>query len=216
MTSPAQRFRERKLAKQQKPQEEMGAAVATAYEKQLMQLAEDKHRLKAIQSVEKKAELKAELLPKYLPWIEGVLESDAGNQDDVFMTTMVWAFDAGQYEVGLNMADYAIRHKLVMPDQYQRTTATVVAEEIADTALRGGAVSQETLFAALAMTASSDMPDEVRAKLNKAIGNSCRDSEDWPHASAHYQRALELNPNAGCKKDLERAERELKKTGSGQ
>jgi len=214
MKSPAQKFRERALAKRQTaddpPQDK---AIATAYEQQLMQLAVDKQRLKQIQSTEQKGHLKAELVPNYFPWIKGVIASGAGHQDDVLMTVMVWAFDAGMWEVGLEMADYAIQHKLVMPDQYRRTTATVVAEEIADAAHRGAAVPLDELLYALDLTSSEDMPDEVRAKLHKALGNALRDIEDWANAAAHYQRALSLHPAAGCKKDLERAERELKKAG---
>lgn len=214
MKSPAQRFRERALAKMQAPDtDHQDGAIATAYEQQLIQLAADKQRLKQIQSTEQKAVLKAELVPNYLPWIEGVIVSGSARQDDVLMTVMVWAFDAALWGNGLDMAAYAIEHKLVMPDQYRRTTATVVAEEIADAALRGAEVPQDVLVRALDITASEDMPDEVRAKLHKALGNNFRDAEQWGNAAAHYQRALSLHPGAGCKKDLERAERELKKAG---
>ncbi|WP_268989494.1 phage terminase small subunit, partial [Ralstonia solanacearum] len=34
------------------------------------------------------------------------------------------------------MAAYAIRHQLAMPDQYQRTTACLIAEEFATMALK--------------------------------------------------------------------------------
>ncbi|MFH4243030.1 phage terminase small subunit, partial [Acinetobacter baumannii] len=44
---------------------------ATAYELQLMQLNNDRARLKQIQSTENKIKLKAELLPTYAPYIDG-------------------------------------------------------------------------------------------------------------------------------------------------
>lgn len=211
--SPAQKFRERKLAKNQTPETERNQATANAYEKQLMQLAQDKAQLKAVQSLQKKAELKKTLVEKYFPWVEGTIESNAGNQDDVLITVMVWCLDAGLYEIALQIAAYAIAHKLVMPDQYKRNTATVVAEELAEASLRSADVPLELLERTLLGTMASDMPDEVRAKLHKAIGNEYCKLEKWQAAVERYNNALKLHPKTGCKKDLERAERELKKAG---
>ena len=65
-----------------------------------------------------------------------------------------------------------------------------------------------------------DMPDEVRAKLHKALGyvhSSRIDStpEDRRQsqretALVHLRRALELHDKVGVKKDIERLEREIK------
>ena len=76
-------------------------------------------------------------------------------------------------------------------------------------------------LAALGVAYSShDMPDEVRAKLCKALGlglrNSANIDSDTPDkdtattALAFLRRALELHARAGVKKDIERLERLLK------
>ena len=52
----------------------------------LMQLGEDRRRLQGIQSPGKKAEIKVEVLPKYVPWVDGVLAADGARQDDVRCT----------------------------------------------------------------------------------------------------------------------------------
>lgn len=212
MTSPAQAFRQRVEAKKHSTTESQDSVKANAYEKQLLQLNEHKAELKAIQSTEKKAEHKIKILPAYLPWITGVLESGSGRQDDVFMTVMVWAIDAGQWDLALQMAAYAIEHKLVMPDQYQRTTGTVIAEEIADAAKANpAAVPLEILQQAMTLTDDVDMHDQVRAKLYKAVGVARTETGDLQGAEHAYTRALELNDKAGCKKDLEKVQAQLKK-----
>jgi hypothetical protein len=197
---------------------------ATGHELMLAQLAEHKRQLKAVQSIERKAELKRKLLPEYTAWVEGVLQSDAGLQDEVFMTVMVWHIDAGDLAGALPMAAYAIRHKLAMPDQYQRTTACLIAEEFANMALKaidaGEAVDMVALVSVADLVTDEDMPDEVRAKLHKALGyanyaqagtaDSVRAAVLRQTALAELKRALELHEKCGVKKDIERIEREIK------
>lgn len=55
--------------------------------------AADQRTLKAIYSKELKAAKKRELLPFWLPWVNGVLEQGKGAQDDILMTVMLWRLD---------------------------------------------------------------------------------------------------------------------------
>ena len=50
----------------------------TAYELQLMQLNNDRRRLKQIQSTEAKIQLKQGLVPTYLPYVDGIMEANTG------------------------------------------------------------------------------------------------------------------------------------------
>ena len=183
-------------------------AAASQYELMLYKLAEDKRRLKDIQSIERKADVKAQLLPEYLPWIDGTLANDSGRQDDVLMTVFVWAIDIGEFDLALRIGNYAILHGLTMPDQYKRDVPCVLAEEIADYALKqddSGLVSQQPHIAqALGATANCDMPDEVRAKLLKANGYALRAAGDLVQAREYLVRALQLHEKVGVKKDIER------------
>ena len=197
---------------------------ATGYELMLAQLGEHKRQLKQIQSVERKAEAKRRMLPEYAAWMEGVLQADSGAQDDVFMTVLVWHIDAGEFAAALPLAAYAIRHKLTMPDQYKRTTACLIAEEFANMVLKApDAIRPEDAGALLELEAllnGEDMPDEVRAKLHKALGYAVSQAGtgmDGATATAlreqalvHLRRALELHDKSGVKKDIERIEREIK------
>ena len=188
--------------------------AASQYELMLAKLAEDRRRLKDIQSIERKIEVKRQLLPEYQPWIEGILQSDTGQQDDVFMTALVWTIDTGNIEAAIPLAQYALRHKLAMPDQYQRTPACVIAEEAADIALKGAPVSFILLGAVAAMTADHDMPDEVRAKLHKAIGYGMREAGLLEQARERLTYALQLHDKIGVKKDIERLDTLIKNSGA--
>ncbi|MFW8532629.1 terminase, partial [Klebsiella pneumoniae] len=74
----------------------------------------------------------------------------------------------------------------------------------------GEPVVVSQLLDTLALTAAADMPDEVRAKLHKITGLVLRDNKQPADALAHLKRAMQLDCQAGVKKDIERLERELK------
>ena len=198
---------------------------ATGYELMLAKLAEDRRHLKGVQSMEAKADLKRKLLPEYAPWVDGALAAGQGAQDDVLMTVMVWRIDAADYAGALAIAGYAIEHGLKLPDQYQRTTATLIVEEFADAAKRardgGQGADVASLIAVEQLTSEQDMPDQVRAKLHKEIGLALygqvlfeKVSQEVVDAGGtaldHLKRATQLNDKVGVKKDIEKLERELK------
>lgn len=213
MSSPARRHFLSASAAVSKAEESTTRADATQYELMLAKLAEDRRRLHDVQSMERKAEVKRQILPEYAPWIEGVLAGNQGVQDDVLMTVMVWRIDAGDLAGALPIARYAIAHKLSMPDQYKRTTACLIAEEFADTALKtiadGSNTDAGALLDVIALTQNQDMPDEVRAKLHKALGYAVMGTEK-ERALGNLKRALALHEKVGVKKDIEKLERELK------
>lgn len=196
---------------------------ATAYELQLAQLAQDRARLKQIQSGQGKAELKRLLLPAYVPYVDGVLAAGRGAQDEVLTTIMIWRIDAGDYAGALDIAGYVLEHNLLMPDRFARTTGCLIAEEIAEAALKaqkaGERFDDTVLARAGELTEKQDMPDEARAKLHLAFARSLLDPLDGADPDmarlqcgiANLKRAIDLHSACGAKKDLERAERLLKK-----
>lgn len=66
--SPARQHRLRVQA-EQAAREGGSVRHASGYDLMLLQLAEDRRRLKGVQSTVKKAEIKVELLPKYAAWV---------------------------------------------------------------------------------------------------------------------------------------------------
>ncbi|MCD9124024.1 phage terminase small subunit [Cupriavidus sp. UGS-1] len=223
MTTLARRHFARVMAAQQAAKVEQGAPMegATQYELMLVKLAADRRRLKDVQSNERKAEVKREVLPEYADYVAGVLEGGRGAQDDVLVTVMVWRIDVGNFAGALAIARYALTHGLTMPDQFDRSLAVVLAEEIADAALAelqaGRPFSAELLAQAGELTDSHDMPDQVRAKLAKAYGYALITGEPltrdtrWRYTAAinAFRRAQQLNARAGVKQVGDRTEKQL-------
>ncbi|EKN3444738.1 terminase endonuclease subunit [Yersinia enterocolitica] len=215
MLSPARRHMMRVLAAEAAQQIDEPLRHANGYELMLLKLAEDIRALKNVHSMERKAERKREMLPYYAPWVSGVLSEGRGAQDAVLMTVMVWKLDIGDIAGALEIARYALHHRLVMPDRYKRSTPYLLAEDVADAATRahsaGQPVNIDHLLATMELTDAEDMPDQVRAKLHKIAGIVLRDSGKTESALVHLRRALQLNNHCGVKKDIERLESQLRK-----
>ena len=217
MKSPAQRHYERVSAEQAAASAAPGESLAGAsvYELMLAKLASDRRRLKSIASIERKIEVKrAELLPEYVDYVAGALAGGRGAQDDILTTVMIWRVDVGDFDGALDIARYALAHRMTLPDQYDRPLATAIAEEFAEAALaafkKGGTpigVSGAQLGEVAQLTGSADMHDQVRAKLHKALGYVAEQGGDGKAALEHLRRALELDSRAGVKQDIARIEK---------
>ena len=190
---------------------------ASGYEVMLVKLAEDRRRLKDLQSVQAKADLKRELLPDYDGWVRGVLEHGQGAQDDVLATVMLWSIDAGQYQKALDIGAYILRYQLAMPDQFERSRQALLVEEISDAAKRardgGQPFEVDLLHCALELTDGLDMHDQIRAKAFKELGLL---TEDATKRLQYLQRAQALNANAGVKKEIQAAERAIQNAAASQ
>ncbi|CAO95619.1 phage terminase small subunit [Erwinia tasmaniensis] len=211
MTNPF-RAHTRFIQAQEAAQRGSNSRHAKGYDLMLLQLNEDRRRLKGIQSNVNKAQVKIEVLPKYAAWVEGVLSVDGAQQDDVIMYVMLWRIDAGDYAGALTIGRHALKHGWVMPIG-KRTTSTVLAEEMADAAK--AAILAETPFDAdlLLQTLESvdgeDMPDQSRARLHKSIGWA-QTGNSPVSALNHLKQALQLDERCGVKKDIEQLERKLR------
>lgn len=218
MPTPAQKHflatRAHQEAQQAAPGESM--AGATGYELMLAKLAEDRRRLKQIQSIELKIDYKRTILPEYAAYVAGALAGGKGAQDDVLTSVMVWHLDCADYAEALPIAKYALRHRMTLPDQYQRTTATLIAEEVAEGELRKHTAKEPMEAMAICqtidLTLDHDMPDPVRAKLYKAAGYAMREEGQAQAAIDYLRRAMTLHDKVGVKRDIELLERALAKT----
>lgn len=228
--TPAQRHLARYKARQAAITAPLGAEPqGSAYELMQAQLIEHRRALKGIQSVERKIEAKRGFLPAYDLWIDEVLEHGRGAQDVVLMTVMVWQIDVGRWQRAVQIAAYALRYKLSLPDQYNRDLATLLIDEFSDAALAGKMVGEAmvVLPRVKQLTDDLDAPDQARAKLFKALAygligrlNDGAEIDYGKLSIAVAQRALEnckrayqLFAQVGVKKDIERLERRLKATG---
>jgi len=220
--SPAQahlmRVEAKRATAQSAPGAEVDASTSRAHNLMRAKLDADRRRLKLVQSVERKIAIKREILGDYDAYVSGVLASGQGVQDDVIGYVLTWRIDIGDYSGALDVARYVLDHNLSLPDRFERTPATLVAEEPAVQALKaydaGKPFDVEVLETILALTATRDMPDQVRAKLHFAIGR--HQAEHAPQSALdHLHRAVELHDKVGAKKDIEQLERRLRQSESG-
>lgn len=230
--SPARLHLEAKLAAQANISATAeGTPQGSAYELMLAQLAAHRRTLKDIQSVERKIEAKKGFLSDYDNWVDAVLETDSGAQDVVLTTVLIWSIDTGAYERAIELATYAVRHNLDLPDQYERSLGTALIDEFAQAALSNkltGEAALQILSAVRDLTDPLDAPDQARAKLYKALGYALigkvnsndvdLDKVELPRlqqAQPILERALSLFDGVGVKKDIERIDRQLKKRAGG-
>ncbi|MCM7742806.1 phage terminase small subunit [Enterobacter hormaechei] len=222
MLTPAQRHFQKVMAERRGQADEESDIQRTAHEQILHRLRMDLSRLSGVQSEETKAEMKKSMLPEYEGWIEGTLDGDSGRQDEVITRLMVWAIDCRDYALALRMGRYVVRHGLTLPDNFNRTSATFLTEEMSKPVLTLAAADADAdLSASTAVldevaeiVADSDMPDVVRAKLCKARALARRGATDITakaEALALFREALTRNPNAGVKKEIATLAREVKK-----
>lgn len=202
-------------------------ALAGPYGQMLLQLTEHKRALQALQSVEKKIELKREILPIYADWIDGVMSAakEAGKapQDDVVMTLMIWRIDAGDFLGALEIAEFAVAYGLRLPPTFSRTLPALVTEEIVAAALKAP-LPIGVLELTDSMFGAADMPDQIKARLAKARGLELQRMADAPpeghdvaawrpsHLTAaleQFRRALKLQDNVGVKTEIKAIEKAL-------
>ena len=106
-----------------------------------------------------------------------------------------------------------------MPDRFNRTTGTAIAEEFSDVAMRAFTADEEFSAAILTQVVDlvddEDMPDQSRARLFKAMGYALR-ANDQAVASLNYlKRAVQLDNNIGVKTDIKQLEARLRKAVTG-
>ncbi|XGI81769.1 phage terminase small subunit [Enterobacter hormaechei] len=222
MLTPAQKHFQKVMAERRGQADEESDIQRTAHEQILHRLRMDLSRLSGVQSEETKAEMKKSMLPEYEGWIEGTLDGDNGRQDEVITRLMVWAIDCRDYALALRLGRYVVRHGLTLPDNFNRTAATFLTEEMSKPLLTLAAADADAdlssgiavLDEVAGIVADSDMPDVVRAKLCKARALARRGATDITtkaEALALFREALTRNPNAGVKKEIATLAREVKK-----
>jgi Phage small terminase subunit len=222
MASPAQqhlmRVQAERATAQASPGSTVDSSTSRAHALMRAKLDTDRRRLKDVQSIERKIAVKAEVLGDYVDYVEGVLASGQGVQDDVLAFVMCWRIDVGDFVGAVQIARYVLEHKLSLPDRFQRTPATLIAEEPAVQALKAFDAKKpfdvQVLREVFDLTQAHDMPDQVRAKLLFAIGRQLMESEP-AHALDHLRRAVELHDKVGAKKDIEKLERQLRHASPG-
>jgi len=208
-------------------------AVASEYQLLLAALGIDLNALRNIESTDRKIEAKREMFGKYRAWLTGTLEGGSGSgigaQDEIVANMLVWSIDLAEWDTALALADYMLRHGLALPERFDRKPATLIAEEVAEAGLaKTPGIGLDMLQAFARLVADADIHNQVRAKLEKALGLAFKTRADTfePDAEtavaggkgalidvalAHFHEAMRLNPACGVKKLIEALTRERAK-----
>ena len=169
MITPAQQHWQNVMAQRAgRANEGVDHAARTAHEEVLYRLRLAQARLKGVQARSAKAAIKKELLPDFSGWIEGTLEADGGQQDEVIATLMVWAIDCGDLPLALRIGAYVVRHNLIMPDNFGRTAATVLTEEICNPVLTQAGTDADADLSAF-IEPLDNSTSETQAATPKAV-----------------------------------------------
>lgn len=203
--------------------------AAGEYTQLLIALGNDLNQLRNIQATDRKVEAKRRMIEIYRAWAEGAADADAGTQDEVVATMLVWAIDIADWALTLKLGAYVVRAGIALPERYRRSPAALLAENVAEARIKGTAQVPLTVLQDVArITAGTDMHDQVRAKIEKAQGLALRDSVDafdpeaetaiaggraalLAAAHAHFTEALRLDDGCGVKTLIRDIEREQKK-----
>lgn len=198
-----------------------------------LRLRHDLQRLKDIRSIRLKIAAKREMLPAYRAWCDGLLEAGrmtvgndlSGPADDVLPTIMVWTIDTCDWPRALELAAHVLRFRISLPKRYNRDAPTLIVEQIAEEAIKlqqaGEVFPFEVLEQVEDLTRDADMFDEVRAKLNKAIGTELARTTDAvapgspefiimaERTLAVLRQAQKLHDRVGVKDKIKRLEKAL-------
>lgn len=170
-------------------------------------------QLKDTKSTQEKIAKKKEWLPEYFGYIDGCLAVSPAAQNTTLVTLMVWAVDAGEYELAVRIAEFAILNDMVMPEGHIRGIAEFVTEQCAidfcddvDLAI----AHAELIKKIIELGVGEQMVDQARAKIYRALGDALKDAQPIEAQNA-YKNALRLDSKVGCKKDLTTLEKLLTK-----
>jgi hypothetical protein len=160
----------------------------------LASLQQDLAALKEIASKERKAAFKADvLLPKYADHVHRLMA--AGQPHELIGWYLVWCFDSGRIEEGLQVAAWAQEHGQPLPERFSSSLELFVASqtlEWAEAQYNADHEFEPYLTQAQAMLAESDIPDTVRAGFHRIAGLQAEREDNLPEAEAQLARAYEL------------------------
>ncbi|MFA9396329.1 MAG: phage terminase small subunit [Halodesulfovibrio sp.] len=174
-------------------------------------LEQDLKSLKGINSRERKADVKRELVNKYAGYVERLRASSV--KHELLGWYLVWLFDTGELDSAVTYALWCIEAGVALPERFNRTVEIFVADSIlewADAQFDAGH-SVQPYFAAVFNHADGvccqpwDLPDEVTAKFYRQQGLNLVRAEKFTAAVDVLEEALSLGAKvktalADCRK----------------
>lgn len=211
MMTPAKRYREQCAATA--AAQDVDLTTLTPYQRLLKQLHADKAILKNIKSHQDKQQAKADLLPPYAEWLQGVLTSGTiAENDQITPTLLIWQLDCGLLDETMPLAQIAMNSKADSPDEFQRSLPEIIVEQYAENIGAGADIAPENINTLVGWATEKsengqhvhNLPDLIRAKMLKAAGEYFESAEppNQELVLRLYSQAVEYNGKIGLKKKL--------------
>ena len=152
-----------------------------------------------------------ELLPSYQAYLDEVLACNSGSDNPVLIQCMIWRFNVHDIGGALQLANYALRHQLAMPDGWKASVPAFVCREVAYWALqtqKAGDSPQPWLAQVFEQSRTWEKPDPIEALLLKAMGQAVYATQP-DTALAYLQRAAQLDHAVGVAQMIKRLTKQL-------
>ncbi|MFK3970191.1 phage terminase small subunit [Pseudomonas sp. NPDC087358] len=179
-------------------------------------LAVDLERIAAIKPHELRQQLKRdELLPKYQEYVQRYRDSGLSFPNSVLVYVLIWLFDTGEFDKGLELADFAMSQGQPLPERFNRDIPTFVADEVitwAEAEYKAGR-SPEPYVSSLLPRVDGEwkLYERIPARYHKVLGIMAMDAKDWRTAIARFERAEALYSSIGVDGRLKTSRKELGK-----
>lgn len=157
---------------------------------QLTEFANDRQSLKQFNAIADKVTHKRDvLMPKWRPIAEAFLSSGEHYENPIFSTLILWLFDIGEIELGIDWCLKAIELNLPTPEFIKRDWPTFCADVVFDWAEKQAERGQsiEPYFSQVFSKVQNDwrLHEKVNAKWYKFAGYwLLRDDKGEPRATA--------------------------------
>ncbi len=217
MLSPGQKHR-LNVEMQQKLEQQQAIVIADGESMHLQARAVDRDaaRLKGMTMAERKEIKKREFLPNYLPTAQGYLDDGKIYKNPIFAFCIVWLFDVGEFQQGLDWADIAIEQGQLTPGGFKSGFPAFVADTILEWAQleseAGNAIEPYFSRTFKNVTEKWRIHEKIKAKWYKfaalellkgdsfEVKASAIDNvEDLEQADAWLAHAHLLNPKSGVR-----------------
>ncbi|MEQ5074843.1 phage terminase small subunit [Providencia alcalifaciens] len=224
MLSPAQRHRKAVELRQKLEQKQaITLADGVSMHLQARAIEQDVKRLREQPTTASRVEMKKrELLPAYLPSAERYLAEGDVYRNPIFTYCVIWLFDVGDFDKGLDWADIAIEQGQLTPDNFRSNFPAFVADTILAWATleneAGNSIEPYFSRTFKNVTEKWQVHEKIRAKyykfaaLNllrshvnadaKASAIDCVDTLE--QAASYMEKARQLNPKVGVDTHLKR------------
>ena len=222
MLSPGQRHR-LKVEMQQKLEQQQAIVIADGESMHLQARAVDRDaaRLKGMTMAERTEIKKREFLPNYLPTAQRYLDDGKVYKNPIFAYCVVWLFDVGEFQQGLDWAEIAIAQGQATPGSFKSGFPAFVADTILEWAQleseAGNSIEPYFSRTFENVTEKWRIHEKIKAKWykfaalellkgdNGEVKASAIDNvDDLEKAEAYLARAHQLNPKSGVRTHRDR------------